>query len=259
MDIERYLDRISYGGPREPSPQALAEIQRRHLMTVPFESLDPHLGIEVSVEPSAAYRKVVDDRRGGFCFELNGLLAWALEELGYGVTRLAARPIQGDGNLAPEFAHMTLMVELERRWLVDVGFGSPFILEPIDIDERGPQTRGGYSYAVREDDGALVAEELETTEPNAYRFDLEEQPTTAFAERCRAYSTEPDSSFVRRGVVAQTFADGWANLTVNRIRGEHGGERYERTTESREQWLAQLERTFGLTIDGTRVTGRPAP
>jgi N-hydroxyarylamine O-acetyltransferase len=255
MDLERYLDRIGYTGPLEPSPQALDELQRRHLMSVPFESLDPHLGVEVTVEPEAAYRKVVEDLRGGYCFELNGLLAWALEELGYSVTRLAGRPSKGDGSLGPEFAHLTLMVELNRRWLVDVGFGSPFILEPLDLDERAVQSRGGRPYRIREDGDGLVAEELEVAEPNSYRFTLTEQPQEAFAEQCRIYSTDPNSSFVRRGVVAVTLEDGWMSMTRTRFRAERSGELTERPIESEERWHAELEQNFGLTVEGTTVRG----
>lgn len=256
MDLERYLDRIGYAGPLEPSPEALDELQRSHLMSVPFESLDPHLGVEVSVEPEDAYRKVVEDWRGGFCFELNGLLRWALEELGYEVTTLAGSPAKGDGSLGPDFAHLTLLVELNRRWLVDVGFGSPFMLEPLDLDERAVQTRGGRPYRVREDGEELIAEELETEDPNGYHFTLEPRSRDEFAEQCRIYSTDPDSSFVRRGVVAITLEDGWMSMTRTRFRSERAGELSEHPIESEEQWHAELQRHFGLNIDGATVKGK---
>lgn len=255
MDVERYLDRIGYRGPLTPSPEALAELQRLHLLTVPFEALDPYLGVEVTVEPADAYRKVVEDRRGGFCFELNGLLAWALEQLGYEVTRLAARPMQGDGNLAPEFAHLTLLVQLERRWLVDVGFGSPFISEPLDLDQRANQQRAGRNYRVADDRDALIAAEIDAVEPNGYRFTLEPRRMQDFAARCRAYSTDRNSTFSRRGPVALTLEDGWISMTATRLRGERAGERFERPIEGRDQWEAELEANFGLTVDETGVRG----
>jgi N-hydroxyarylamine O-acetyltransferase len=259
VDLERYLDHIGYDGPLAPSPEALAELQRCHLTTVPFEALDPYLGVEVSVEPADAYRKVVEDCRGGFCFELNGLFSWALEELGYEVRRLAAQAQKGDGQLGPHFSHLTLLVELNRRWLVDVGFGSPFFLEPLDLDERSNQVRGGRPYRIHEEGGRLFAEEVGAEEENGYRFTLEEHVRADFAEQCRIYSTDSNSSFSRRGPVAISFEDdGWLSMTGTRVRGERAGERFERKIESPEQWHRELGANFGLTVEDSRVRGTSA-
>jgi N-hydroxyarylamine O-acetyltransferase len=253
VDPDRYLERLGYGSRPEPTLEALAALQRSHLHTVPFEALDPLLGNPVTVEPADAYRKVVDVGRGGFCFELNGLLAWLLTELGYEVTMLAARPLHDDGGIAPPFAHMALLVELERRWLVDVGFGFPFIVAPLDVDERDVQPQDEMRFQIREDGDALIAEQLEAEGVNAYRFTLEPQQLDRYREICKTFSTSPTASFVRHGPVTKAFDDGWLRLTRTRLTGVRGGARVDERFADEAQWRDSLRERFGLVVDGTDV------
>jgi N-hydroxyarylamine O-acetyltransferase len=255
VDVERYLERIGYDGPREADERTLAALQRAHLLSVPFDALDCLLGNRVTVEPEDAYRKVVEARRGGFCFELNGLFAWMLEELGFEVKRLAARPLVGPGpSLAEPFAHLALLVELERRWLVDVGFGFPFAVEPLDIDERGEQLREGRRFRVSEDGGALLAEELDAEETRAYRFELEPVAQRAFADRCLSYSTEAESPFVRHGAVVRMFDDGWVHVTRSQVTGVRGETRLGRPIVDEADWREQLREQVGLAVEGAYVS-----
>jgi N-hydroxyarylamine O-acetyltransferase len=256
MEVGAYLERIGYHGPHDPTEETLAGLQRAHLLSVPFDALDCHLGNPVTIEPADAYRKVVGARRGGFCFELNGLFAWLLEELGFAVTRLAARPVIGaDGALAPPAAHLALLVELGGRRLADVGFGVPFALEPLDVDDRGEQVRAGRAFRVYEDPGGLVAEAtgLETL-PRAYRFTLDPAPPGPFAASCAA-STDPESMFATRAPVQQLFADGWVIVTRQAVSGRRGGEPIDRPIAGEDDWREQLERHFGLVVEGSDVRG----
>ena len=254
MDAERYLRRIGHRGSVEVGSESLAALQREHLLAVPFDALDCLLGNPVSVEPADAYRKVVEAQRGGFCFELNGLFAWLLGQLGFSVSMLAARPLRGDGELAPPFAHLTLLVELERRWLVDVGFGFPFALEPLDLDARSEQERGGRRFTISEDAGSLLAQELGGERPNGYVFSPAPVTIDAFREICNVFSTSPDSGFVRRGPVLQLHEDGWIELTRERLSGERGGERIEQELAGEAEWRQALEENFGLRVEGSTVS-----
>lgn len=246
MDQRRYLERIGYDGPLATDHATLTALQRAHLLSVPFDALDCLLGNRVTVEPADAYAKVVERGRGGFCFELNGLFAWLLESLGFDVTRLAARPVVGEGRLAEPFAHLTLLVALERRWLVDVGFGAPFALEPIDLD-----ARDGLPYRVRDADGGLIAEEAGAAEPNAYWFTLQPVAQADFAARCADYATNPESVFVRRGPVAQNHTDGWEKVTRTHASGMRGGKAFAYELTSETQWRSELERRFGFQIQAS--------
>lgn len=256
MDVDAYLARIGYAGPRSATPRTLAALQRAHLRAVPFEALDCHLGNPVSVEPVDAYRKVVGDRRGGFCFELNGLFAWLLGELGFEVTLLAGRPIiSADGRLAELMAHLALLVDCRGRWLTDVGFGFTHAMDPLDLDARGPQPRDGRRYRVAPAGDGLIAERLDAPEPDGYRFDLRPRRAADFAARCAAYATDADSIFVRRAPAVRVHPDGWAHVTRERLTGRRGDRVLDAPITSEAAWRAALHEHAGLVVEGTRVRG----
>ena len=258
MDVTRYLRRIGYDGPLTGDHDTLAALQRAHLLAVPFDALDCHLGNRVTVEPVDAYRKVVEHGRGGYCFELNGLFAWLLEQLGFAVTLLAAQPAIGDDRYALPDAHLTLRVDLDRPWLVDVGFGR-FAIEPLRIDTEDVQVCGGVRLRVVPDGAGLRAEQLDTgDDPNAYRFTLAPRSREFFVERCHAYSTDPGSPFVRSGSVQQIFADGWVGVRRDKLSGRRGDRELDRPLAGEADWRAELERWFGLVVEGTTVRGRGA-
>ncbi|TFB10035.1 arylamine N-acetyltransferase, partial [Candidatus Marinimicrobia bacterium MT.SAG.4] len=101
MDIEAYLERIGYRGSRTPSVQTLRDMQLVHLLTVPFENLSIHAGEPIVLEDDALFEKIVARRRGGFCYELNGLFAALLRALGFNVSMLSARVANGNGDFTP--------------------------------------------------------------------------------------------------------------------------------------------------------------
>ena len=126
LNAPAYLARIAYTGPTPPTIETLRSIHRAHLQTVPFENLDISLGRTIVVDEDATVRKIVEQRRGGFCYEMNGAFAALLRALGFRVTLLAARVARPQGGEGPEFDHLTLRVDLEEPWLADVGFGESF-------------------------------------------------------------------------------------------------------------------------------------
>src|SRR5215211_1320238 len=151
MDLHTYLQRINYHGQQAPTAATLRDLHRAHLLAVPFENLDIHLGRPILLDQDALFDKIVRRRRGGFCYELNGLFALLLRELGFDVTLLAAGVARADGTFGPEFDHLTLLVTTDHQrttddrrppttddtqsaicnlqsaiWLVDVGFGDSF-------------------------------------------------------------------------------------------------------------------------------------
>ena len=147
MDVAAYLERINYHGTTVPSAETLRALQVAHLQTVPFENLSIHAGEPIVLEDEALLTKIVKRRRGGFCYECNGLFAALLRALGFDVTMLAAEVAKKDGGYTQPFEHMTLMVNGGRRWLVDVGFGDSF-LEPLLLDERGEPPARETAYKI---------------------------------------------------------------------------------------------------------------
>src|ERR1700751_3210486 len=132
LDVPSYLARIAYSGPTTPTEETLRAIHRAHLLAVPFENLDIALAREIVVDEANIVRKVVEKRRGGFCYELNGAFAALLRALGFRVPVRSARVSRGGGGEGPEFDHLTLRVDLDQPWLADVGFGESF-LEPLRL------------------------------------------------------------------------------------------------------------------------------
>src|ERR1051325_2319757 len=120
MDIRAYLNRIDYDGPLEPTVETLRQLHAAHLLALPFENLSIHAREPIVLNDEALFQKIVVRRRGGFCYELNGLFAALLRALGFEVAMLSAGVMGASGEFSPEFDHMALMVTLGERWLVDV-------------------------------------------------------------------------------------------------------------------------------------------
>jgi arylamine N-acetyltransferase len=154
LNVPAYLRRINYAGTAAPTPETLREVHRAHLFAVPFENLDIHIGRKIVCDEDTFLHKIVNERRGGFCYELNGAFAALLRALGFQVTLLSARVARSDGSDSPEFDHLTLRVDLDEPWLVDVGFGDSF-LEPLRLEASVGQPQIGRIYRVQEVEGAF--------------------------------------------------------------------------------------------------------
>lgn len=136
MDVSAYRDRINYRGSTEPTIETLRALHRAHLLAVPFENLDIHLNRRIVLDEAALFEKIVVHRRGGFCYELNGLFAGLLRRLGFAVTIFSANVLHG--GIPAEIDHLTLLIQLEERWIADVGFGDSSRL-PLRLDFDGEQ------------------------------------------------------------------------------------------------------------------------
>src|SRR6266478_8398002 len=155
MDVQAYLRRIRYTEPLIPGIDRssidrsgidlLRSLHRAHLFTVPFENLDIPLGRKIVCDEARILHKIVNEHRGGFCYELNGAFAALLRVLGFRVTLLSGRVARAEGGYSPEFDHLTLRVDLEEPWLADVGFGDCF-LEPLRLESRLEQEQSGRVY-----------------------------------------------------------------------------------------------------------------
>src|SRR5262245_1877300 len=149
-DADAYLARIGYQGERTPSEAALRELHLAHLYAAPFENLDISRGVPIQMDPAALFAKIVTRRRGGFCYELNGLFSELLRALGFGVTLLSAGVGHETGGFGPDYDHLTLRVDLGTPWLVDVGFGESF-REPLRLDSEEIQAQAAGSYRIIRD------------------------------------------------------------------------------------------------------------
>jgi N-hydroxyarylamine O-acetyltransferase len=249
MDVQAYLNRINYDGPVAPTAETLRQLHLAHLLTVPFENLSIHAGEQIVLEDEALFRKIVSRRRGGFCYELNGLFAALLRGLGFEVAMLSAQVANDDGGFSRDFDHMTLLVSLGERWLVDVGFGDSFI-EPLLLDERGPQMQRDSAYRIDVDADWLIMERADKSgewKPQ-YRFTLKPFQYADYAEMCTYHQTSPLSHFTKGRICSRLTPQGRISLSDMRLITSEAGERREHTAASQEEYEELLSEYFGVVM-----------
>ena len=246
MDANAYLKRIRYAGTLVPSAETLRALHHAHMLAVPFENLDIHRGRPIVLELPRLYDKIVNQGRGGFCYELNGLFAWLLGQLGFRVEMLSARVCNG-GEPGPEFDHMALLVQREKRLLADVGFGDSFV-EPLLLDDVGEQVQRGVAYRI-ESDGEIVRM-LERRPGQAwlvvYQFTLQSRQLSDFAEMCVWQQTAPESHFTKKRVCSLATNDGRVTLSDKKLIVTKNGERNERTLANEDEYRSTLSKYFGI-------------
>jgi N-hydroxyarylamine O-acetyltransferase len=230
------------------------------MLAVPFENLDIPLGNPIALSLPALYAKIVERRRGGFCYELNGLFAWLLEQLGFRVTRLSARVFDGV-QPGPQFDHLALVVETDERLLADVGFGDSF-LEPLRLDGGEADCQGDRSYRVTGEGAERVLERQRAAadwEPK-YVFSLQPHDLGDFAAQCRWTQTDPASSFTQKATCSLATRDGRITLSNNRLITTTASQREEREVASQEEYRALLLTHFGIDLGaGARLDRLMAP
>jgi N-hydroxyarylamine O-acetyltransferase len=253
MDVQTYLQRIDCQGEVAATAETLRQLQFAHLITVPFENLSIHAGEPIVVEPDALFDKIVRRRRGGFCYEANGLFAALLRALGFQVTLLSAEVANGEGVFGPPFDHMALLVELEERWLVDVGFGDSF-LRPLRLDERQTQVQGRRAYRLVSDADELVLEQRDAPDAGwtpQYRFTLKAHDYPDYGGMCHYHQTSPDSPFTQRRVCSRATTDG-GRLTLRDhrfITTAPDGTKQERALAGKGEYTAVLQQHFGISLE----------
>lgn len=212
--LQGYLDRIGFPGRPRVDFESLRLLHRQHLLTIPYENLDVQLGRPVGFDIDAIYDKLVARRRGGWCYEMNGLLAWALETIGFSITRLAAGVLRAHRGDAAVGNHLAICVELpgsEVAYLADVGFGDgalePVALTPGPFQQRGfdfvlePLTDGWWRFHNHPHGGAAS-------------FDFQRAPADpqVLAQQCQLLQTAPESPFTQLVIAQRHVAGGLAAL-----------------------------------------------
>lgn len=256
IDVSAYLERIAYSGPKEPSAETLRALHRAHMMTVPFENLDIPLGRTIVCDESSFLRKIIHERRGGFCYELNGSFAELLRTLGFEVTLLSARVARADGSDGPEFDHLTLRVEVPGiarvgPWLADVGFGDSF-LEPLSLQPGLEQRQIGRIYRLTEAGGRFSVEALlgdaQAEWKRQYSFTLQPRQLCEFEAMCAYQQTSPESHFTRQRICSRATDGGRITLSDFKLIETIDGRREERVLSGEDEWRATLRELFDVNL-----------
>lgn len=266
MNIQDYLTRINISEAREPSIEFLAELQLKHLYAIPFEDLDIPDRARIVLDLERIYNKIIPSKRGGFCYELNGLFYWLLTNLGFQVDMLSARVYNHDRKaVGPEFDHMTLLVHLPARhnssaspqllfaninedYLVDVGFGDSF-RKPI-LMPNGTVSDLSGTYRIRGSKGNFAVEKL-----NKGLWELQYSFTTVprqlqdFAEMCDFQQDSPTSLFRTRMLCSKATETGRITLSDNSLTIKKGKEKTKIKFNTRKDFNKYLYEYFEIKFE----------
>jgi N-hydroxyarylamine O-acetyltransferase len=202
LPLEAYTARIGFTGELRPTAACLRELHLAHATHVPFENIEVLMQRPVRLDLDNLWKKVVENRRGGYCFEQNTLFAAVLEQIGFSVKRLAARVRMGVEGIRPR-THMLLAVEADGgRWLVDVGFGGDALLLPVAWIPGEVSTQFAWKNRLMEEAPGFV---LQTWRDDGwvdlYGFTTDEQYPVDYEVANHYTSTFPDSFFRKQLMV----------------------------------------------------------
>ena len=257
MDVTTYLSRIGYRGTRTPNADTLRALQLAHLQTIPFENLDIHLRRPILLDLERLFQKLVVLRRGGLCYELNGLFAALLRALGFPVTYLSARDAHPDGSYGPEFDHLTLLVQTREDgdahmmtdWLVDVGWGDTFCV-PLRLDRCDVQVEGARAYRLEQTGINYILWQRQYSgdwEQN-YRFTREPRQYADFETMCDYHQTSPQSLFTQQRLCTKATPEGRISLDSMRLITTIHGQRQERTLLGDDEFWALARLHFDIEV-----------
>jgi len=249
MEIEKYLQRIGCNGTIRPTIESLQVLQKRHLLSIPFENLDIHYKIPIQLNVESIFEKVVIKKRGGFCYELNGIFYELLRSIGFDVKMISARVFdQRQQIFSPEFDHLAIIAKIDSvDYLADAGFGefafSPLQVEPdtIQNDERGnfriERHDNSYYKVVKRAGEAWVPE---------YMFTLTKRDLSEFEDMCRYNQTSPLSHFTQNKFCSLATEKGRITVTAKKIKITVGDSVTEVPLDSEEEFLEALATYFQI-------------
>ena len=228
----------------------LTQLQQAHLLNIPFENLDIHDGVPIELDIGCIYSKVVLNRRGGFCYELNGLFYELLLKVGFRAKRIAARVFDKDIGYGPPFDHMAIIVSIDGiDYLSDVGFGE-FSFSPLQMMEGVMQqdARGvfimephdnGYTRVSKLENNLLVPQYIFTTTGTQ----LDE-----FKEMCLYHQTSPQSHFTKQALITRPTQEGRITLTRDKLKIKEGDATCETPLDNEEAFRQMLSKYFAIDL-----------
>ena len=251
VDLAAYTVRIGYQGPLTHSLETLVGLHRAQAVSIPFENLDIHLNRAIGLDPASLVQKLVHEQRGGYCYELNGLFRLVLQQLGFRVTCLVGRNLLAGHPLRPR-AHQVLLVEVEGQpWLVDLGFGTNGLVEPIPL-VAGPEHRqffDVYRLQAAPQHNFQLQLHMQGAWQSLYTFTLDEGQPSDFQMMNFYYSQSPDSPFRKQRITTLANQDFRISLVDNELKIRRPDGSVTATTLPDANACAQaLETHFGIRL-----------
>jgi N-hydroxyarylamine O-acetyltransferase len=245
FNLAAYLERINYRGNTDVSFETLNELHIAHTFNIPFENLDIYFNKPPQLDKECLFKKLVENKRGGYCFEMNGLFSIVLRELGFKVTDLLA-----GGRL-----HQVLMVELDaKKYLVDVGYGNDGIAAPLLIEEGVAQQQftNTYRFIVDPVSGYILQRIVDGEYQQMYTFTLQECSPFDYLISNHFTATYPESFFRKMKFCTMPTREGRVTLTDQHLKVTENGLVTEQAISSDAEFNALLKKLFKLDIDAIK-------
>jgi len=255
MNIAKYIKRIKYEGELFASFNVLKELQRSHLFNVPFENLDVHYGNPIVLDVSKFYQKIVDKKRGGFCYELNGLFHNLLNELGFEAEIISARVYDAKkGSFGEEYDHLVIIVKLNQtEYLVDVGFGA-FTIYPLKLEINKIQEDPIGNFIIEKENDFYVVSKIDGDRKTIkYKFIKKKRVLEEFRGMCDFHQTSPNSHFTQKKLISRPTENGRITITGNTLKITENGLVKQNVDFPEDDYEKQLLKWFEL--EETKIKG----
>jgi N-hydroxyarylamine O-acetyltransferase len=249
--VKQYLQRINYTDSLEPTVNTLHQLQLAHLYSVPFENLSIHLQQPIQLNDSSLADKIIQQNRGGFCYELNGLFSLLLQHLGFKVTLLSAQVAREDGTFGREFGHLTLLVKNSDNWLVDVGFGDSFIY-PLKLESNIESIQREQRYKLVNHAEYWTLYQYKTYWKPQYRFQLLPRKLADFQTVCDYNQTNPQSIFKQRLICTKATPTGRVTLSDRKFIVHQTDQRNEQILETPREYQHILRKYFQIHFNNSK-------
>jgi N-hydroxyarylamine O-acetyltransferase len=252
FDLTTYLERINYSGSTDPTEETLNNIHISHTLNVPFENLDVFYGKSPLLDEASLYNKIVKTRRGGYCFEMNGIFSTALKQMGFKVTNLLAR-VTIDGINYTSKTHQVILVETgDKKWLADVGFGNDGIIAPLLLVENTDQKQFAHTYRIMKENrfgGYLLQKKVNDSYNSMYAFTMDECYPEDFVMSSHYTATFPASFFKMMRMCTMPTKEGRITLTDTHFKVIQNGDVTENEIKDEEDFKRYLKQYFRLDLE----------
>jgi len=250
MDKEQYLKRINYTGGLEPNIALLSELQKRHLLNIPFENLDIHYKKHIELNIESIYKKIVEDNRGGFCYELNGLFYELLLSLNFEAKRISARVYTDETDYSPEFDHFAIIVKIGNvEYLTDVGFGE-FSFKPLELILGKPQKDHRANYVIdKYDEHYFRVNKMEKGKLKPeYIFTTLARDFMDYKKMCEFHQSDSRSNFMKKRLISLATESGRITITNNILKVRKNNLVEERILNNETEFENELWDNFRIKI-----------
>lgn len=243
-----YLKRIKFRDDLDLTQECLHGLHLAHIKSVPFENLDIPLKRRISLKPEHILTKLLEEKRGGFCYELNFGFSLLLDSLGFEVSLLSARVFNG-ARFGKDFDHLLLLVNLKNEsFIADVGFGDSF-REPLKL-EGGISTQVNVRYKIERNGGSYTLQQQKNDEEWAtqYIFKLQSHDIHDFEEMCNYQQTSPESGFTKKSVCTIATDDGRATISNGRLIITSAGHKDQKLIRCSNEYKCLLLKYFKIIL-----------